>query len=285
MRNINLFRPFVIILAVFFISQPLQAQIFGNFKIDGVPYSLSMETEVGMILGEAHEIVYIYPKNDVYLSFLTWDIKPLFYLGLGLTLAPAKKDAFGIYSSLFVKTGIPGYSGSMVDKDWRVDWKGGPLLGTGALMALSAHDNFTLGALLLDYDLGLSIPLKAKERTFMVLQTFARFSLMYYEWLARDGYTQYPPIGENWSDDVPKLDFYGQAIAYSQVWIIPSPGIGFTVPLLNNRIIPGLSLTVSPYTWVVANDLHLVRQSVDYPVGGIGFDPRFSFSFFPNYFM
>jgi hypothetical protein len=57
------------------------------------------------------------------------------------------------------------------------------------------------------------------------------------------------------------------------------------VPLLNNRIIPGLSLTVSPYTWVIGNDLHLQKQSIDYPVGGIGFDPRFSFSFFPNDFM
>jgi outer membrane protease len=233
--------------------------------------------------GEGEEIVYGAPSGAPYLSQLRWDIKPLMYFGAGLSLV-VKNPALpvGFFTGLLVKAGIPGFTGSMEDRDWLDD-------DQQYLTNFSTHTNYTAGAFFLDYDLGLSIPIRLTETRTMDLKIFGRLSWMDLEWTSYNGYLQYgahsndsPDYGP-WDASLPKTFSYGPAVGYNQVWILAAPGIGADIPV-GDLFRIGVSVTITPFIWAYAHDSHFKRnmQFKEYPSGGLMLEPWGELVFSPN---
>jgi outer membrane protease len=240
------------------------------------PYAFSATLGGGLLYGQGIEIVYKYADTDEYLSELLWDLKPLLYAGAGLSFAPVNPGVRpGFFTELFFKTGIPGKTGIMEDRDWLND-------GNEMLTNYSRHDNFTRGAFLLDYTLGLSLPAAEK----LVFRFYGAFSLMILNWESRDGYLQYaednplayPPSTYPWTEDIPKTPIYGRVITYSQVWM--SGGLGASMAAaLSDRFRLGFSVRADPLIRCSAQDDHLAKQFVDALSGGLLVEPKAELAF------
>jgi outer membrane protease len=279
-RTIAFIGIFVISLGIFFTPAPACSQ---TLTLGNTEFIISTETKFGLLYGEGEEIVYGAPSGAAYLSQLLWDMKPLFYFGAGVSLAVKNPSwPVGLYTGLSVKAGFPGTSGSMEDRDWLDD-------DNQYLTNFSTHTNNTISALFLDYDLGVSIPIRLKGTYTMDLTVFGRLSWMNLEWLARDGYTQYGShtTGSTdygpWDPSLPKNAHSGPAIRYRQTWLMVAPGVTLDFPVLNLFSI-GVSFTVSPLIWASAEDFHLIRnlQFNDYPRWGISLEPRLEFVYSPG---
>ncbi|GHV18219.1 hypothetical protein FACS189493_7260 [Spirochaetia bacterium] len=254
-----------------------------TFTWGNTTFTLTAETQFGIMYGEGEEIVYGAPSGAPYLSQLLWDIKPLTYFGAGLSLV-VKNPALpvGFFTGLLVKAGIPGFTGSMEDRDWQDN-------DQQYLTNFSTHDNYTAGAFFLDYDLGVSIPIRLTEKRTMDLKIFGRFSWMDLEWISYDGYLQYgahsygsPDYGP-WDASLAKTYSYGPAVGYNQVWILAAPGIAADIPV-GDLFSIGVSFTISPFIWANAYDSHFKRelQFKDYPSGGLMLEPWGELVFSPN---
>jgi outer membrane protease len=273
MKNIAVFTGFVIIFHVFLICPRAWAQYSGpvlsHFSIKNkFPYTLSMTSAAGFLYGYGEEIVYKYPGKDTYMSQLLWNMKPLFYAGGTLDfsrLDPMEK--WGGFTGFSLKFGFPGQTGIMEDRDWNAP--------EDALSNYSLSDNYTDGALLFDYLLGLSFPL----RSFALLKIYWGVSWMSFHWTGRDGYTQYAPVlGAAYlplDDSAPKEPLYGASISYSQDWLITYPGVALGIPL-SRWFKASLSFQISPLIFCAARDDHLLRdiEFRDYISGGLYMEPR-----------
>jgi outer membrane protease len=143
----------------------------------------------------------------------------------------------------------------------------------------STSNNYTTRALLTDLALGVSLPLKHRDRIFAFLKLEGAVSYMYFNWMARDGYYQYNYRGWNPSD--PQVPLYGDLAAYYQHWLTVSPGIAVTIPI-RSRWLVEVSLNVAPGSiWVWALDKH-IQKNVEYqdrPTGGILVEPGLEVSY------
>ncbi|GHV81880.1 hypothetical protein AGMMS49991_04380 [Spirochaetia bacterium] len=282
MRTIAFIGIFVISLCLLFTPIPACSQplTLGNTR-----FIISTEAAFGLMYGEGEEILYGAPNGAPYLSQLLWDMKPLLYVGSALSLAVKNPSwPVGIYTSVTVKAGIPGNTGSMEDRDWLDD-------DNQYLTHYSIHDNNTTGAFLLDYDLGVSIPIRFKQAYTMDLTVFGRLSWMQMEWFSQGGYTQYgennhqyPPFVE-WDAGFPKASISGPAISYRQMWLIAGPGLILDFPVWKLFSV-SISFTVSPFIWGAAVDNHLrpdkFKQYNDYPRWGISLEPQMEFAYSPD---
>jgi outer membrane protease len=238
-----------------------------------------MTSAAGFLYGYGEEIVYKYPGKETHLSELLWNMKPLFYAGGALDfsrLNPMEKPGF--FTSLSLKFGFPGNTGIMEDRDWNTP--------EDALSNYSRSDNYTDGALIFDYFLGLTLPLKSLA----LLKMYWGFSWMSFHWTGRDGYTRYAPaIGNTYlplDDSVPEDPLYGTSIRYSQDWLMTYPGMALSVPLPYG-FGAALSFQISPLIFCVARDDHLLRnlEFRDYITGGLYLEPRGDVTFsFQNRF-
>ncbi|GHT73386.1 hypothetical protein FACS1894124_1680 [Spirochaetia bacterium] len=283
MRTIAVIGVFVISTGFFFAGTPAYSQ---TFTLKNTAFTLSTEAKFGAMYGEGEEIVYGAPSGAEYLSQLLWDMKPLWYAGTGLSLRltnPAWR--VGLFTGLSVKLGIPGRTGSIIDRDWK-DYD------NQYLTNFSIHDNDTQKAIFIDYDIGLSIPIRFNRAYTMNLNLFERLSWMELAWYSRDGYKQYgtlissyPERWTPWDPSIPKTPLSGPAISYSQVWLIVALGLALDFPVLDWFSI-GVSCTASPLIYAAAEDHHMSPtnkvQFNDYPQGGLLLEPHLEFVFSPR---
>lgn len=274
MKNIAVFSAFVIILWALVPGLPAwgQGHILSNIPVNtdtSFPYALSLSVSTGFLFGHGEEIVYKYPGTEIWLSQLLWNIKPLFYYGAALDFSLKRpREKPGFFSSLSLKSGFPGKTGIMEDRDW--------LSSKDDLTNYSQSDNYTSQAVLIDFLLGLSLPLKLPA----YIKLFWASSWMSFQWIGRDGYVQYSDGETPLDDSVEKYPTYGPSIAYSQNWLLFSPGLALGIPLFS-RFRADLSFQISPLIFCFARDDHLLRalEFRDYVSWGLYLEPRGDFTF------
>jgi outer membrane protease len=286
MRNILLFIFFVIVCCGFLTApaQKAYSQTPADFQ-KKTRFGFSAYALTGIFYGQAEEIVYRNSRDPDYVSQLLWDIKPLAYAGTGLSFSiNENRDALGFYTDASFKAGIPFRSGKMEDRDWK---KADPSILTN----YSAHENYTTRAFLADLALGISIPLKHKDRILAFLKLEGAVSYMYFDWIARNGYYQYDEAG-GWDPSDASIPIEGDVCGYYQRWLTVSPGVALTIPIRSRWVIEA-SLNAAPgLIWVWAFDDHVYRKKFlpvtdptefqDYSTGGIlvegGLEVSYSFN-------
>jgi outer membrane protease len=238
---------------------------------------------LGILWGQAEEIVYKNADTDTKLSQLLWDLKPLIYAGLDLEFGPKKPwIKSGFFAEAALKYGLPLRTGSIVDKDWLAP------NDSSYLTNYSKHDAYLEknGSLFLDISAGFSWALPWP----IYLRAFADFSYIRISWNSRDGYLQYPNYPnpnynhDPWNENLPKIPISGPAIDYQQNWLLLSPGVsaGFQGSDYFSIIIYAL---VTPLVRAVNIDEHLQAAKTiryeDYLYGGLAIKYGTEISFFP----
>jgi outer membrane protease len=278
MRNITAFTVLVII-GLCSQRLPAQGKEFSQPVLDTLPqagkkrsWGFSLSPQFGMVHGQAIECVYPGPQNHgKYLSELLWDMKPVWYYGAVLDFGRIDpRSAPGFFARASFKLGIPGESGILEDRDWQSE-------ASDVLTDYSRHDNTTSALLILDGELGASIP---AGRDF-VIRLFASVSYMRFNFEGFDGYGKYNRYNHDWTVSLytENVGFTGKIITYSQNWLVFSPGLSFEQRF--SRLTFGCSLKISPLTLCADIDEHLVppvRIFRDYPRWGLFIEPRFSLS-------
>jgi len=236
---------------------------YGQIQIPGKSYDLSLAAQAGLLYGTAYEIVYQHELSDEYKSELQWELKPLFFMGMDITLEPVQ--TWGFFARFNIKAGFPAVSGTMEDRDW-LDFS-----DLGKLTNFSSHTNKTQAAVLLALDAGFSFSITE----WFFLRPFFSFDYILFKMEGRDGYYRYAKANNNWDTGT----FSGAVITYSQNWFLLSPGfvLGFT---LNRFTIKG-EVTIAPFIFCIANDDHLDRKLffIDYMIGMIAVKPVLDVSF------
>jgi outer membrane protease len=247
-------------------------------------YTLSLNTRFGMFWGQAEEQVYGSNDSDRLVSQLLWNIKPLWYAGMGLEFS--QKDplaGLGFFGALSVKFGIPGRSGIMEDRDW--------LAAGGGLSHYSRHDSLNSGTLFLDLLAGLSVPLGRV----LVFRFLLGPSYTHLSWNAYDGYyrygknvgTNFNPIYQPLEDSDPAIPISGAVISYSQDWFFLL--FDFSLLLFPDRFFSGtLFFNAGPVLKFAGWDDHYMRintgfygQFADEINGGYVLEPGGEFRFSP----
>ena len=254
-----------------------QTHAFSEWKT-GV-YGFSVSPLLGILYGQAEEIVYQYPDKGVYLSELLWDLKPLYYAGFAVNFGP--RDPFtnsGFFSDGSLKVGLPIKTGIMEDRDWQIE---------NFLTNYSRHDAISRGTFLADLSAGFSW----RINYFLALSGYAEFSYMRHSWSAKDGYYQYLETdqfggikpGQTWNDQIPKKEFSGVVIRYVQNWFIVSPGVSLKGKLSRFFSLEG-SFNYSPLIYCEDRDDHILTKTVfnDYLYFGHFFDGGGKLSFTPK---
>jgi outer membrane protease len=249
MTNIGKITLFVIFICLFLSSVRAEEKLSG--------YGFSVVPVIGMLNGQADEIVYESPRTDHYISELKWDLKPVFYAGLAADFG--RNDIFakhGFAGSLSFKFGFPQNAGNMVDRDWLYE-------DSNALTNYSRHDNYLNKAILADLSLGYSFPFF----NFIALGICLDFSYMHFSWTASDGYYQYLDSdkngnilpGQTWNNDIPKKYLEGKVLNYSQDWYIFSPGVFIKVRVSRLFSLEG-NFNYSPFIRCDDRDDHLLTN-------------------------
>ncbi|MDR0878013.1 MAG: omptin family outer membrane protease [Treponema sp.] len=247
MKNIAGFVCFVIIFPA------VCSSIWGQDteKKNEFPYTLSVTNGAGFLYGQAEEIVY--EAEDIFLSQLLWDIKPLFYYEAAVEFS--RRDLYekvGFFADFSLKLGFPGVSGGMEDRDW--------LRADNALTHFSYSDNYTDGAMFFDFSLGVSIPLDSV----VMFKLYAGLSWMHFKWTGRDGYAQYAgKTGTDyniWDESLPQIPFSGPVIGYSQDWLFFYPGISLSIPVVK-WFSTNLFFNLGPFAFGADRDDHFLTNT------------------------
>ena len=229
----------LVILTAFFLSPALADAVKGN-------YGFSISPDIGILYGRSEEIVYHFPKQDLYLSELLWDLKPLLYAGFGLDFGPLNTSRKqGFIAALSFKAGLPARSGINENRDW---FNPDPHY----LTHFSRHDAYSRTAIFLDASAGYLWRLVDT----LALNAYGEFSYMHFSWSAKDGYSQYadnPP----WNSDIPKEYYKGEVVRYKQDWLILSPGVSLGWDM--NRLFSlKTSFNYSPLIYCADRDDHML---------------------------
>jgi len=249
MRIVSLLTVLVIIL---FCAQPVQAQINKD-------YAFSLCPQFGFFYGHVEEMVYPPPENKAdLLSLLLWDMKPVFYYGLLMDFSPVRPmERQGFFSGLSMKYGIPGPSGSMVDKDWLLKEYAG-------ITNYSIHDNITKEIFLLDFLTGFSFPV----RNILLIKSFVNISYMLFRFSGENGFGLYA------LDTHPEYSFSGEVISYRQEWFYVAPGVSVGYGY-NGNLSAEISFMITPLVLCADLDEHKGRniQFRENMTGGVMIEP------------
>jgi outer membrane protease len=256
MRNITALTILVIMIKAFFVNNPAYSQAAGR------SYDIFIEQQLGFVNGQALEIVYSLPEAaSELLSELTWDMKPVFYLGLkvDIELIDIMRRP-GIFSSLSFKAGIPEDTGVLENRDWM-------FRNSDAMTHFSSHTNRTNRFIMADAVIGASIPVAS----FMYIKPFISGIWMNFWFTGRDGHGEYP-----WGNEV----FSGDVIHYEQNWYLAAAGISLGTRLLFPFTFD-FSFQISPFAFCDAFDEHIERRIIfrDYTSNGLFMEPAVSVSY------
>jgi outer membrane protease len=217
-------------------------------------YGFSLSPYIGILYGHSEEIVYKDPpEQNLYLSELLWDLKPLLYAGLGVDFAPgdsSRKQGFA--AALSFKAGLPLKTGIIENRDW---------INENFITHYSRHDAYSRTTVLLDVSAGYF------RRFFdsLALNIYGEISYAHLSWSGANGYTQYP-ITFPWDSSFPKTYYSGEVIRYSQNWFIAAPGVSLDWDM--NRLFSLKAFfNYSPLIYCADRDDHLVgmkRTFLDY---------------------
>ncbi|MDR1900301.1 MAG: omptin family outer membrane protease, partial [Treponema sp.] len=225
-------------------------------------YAFSLELNTGFFYGQGEEAVY-FPGSGRRKSFLTWDMKPLFYYGAALDFSLTEPlEKAGFFGSFSAKFGVPAKTGDMVDEDWDIQRQ---------RIGFSRHDNHTESAVLTDLLLGASIPIKSR----LALGLYGGFSWMRFSWTGRDGHGSY-----SWN---PSASFSGPVISYTQEWLLFYPGVSLLVPFFS-RFALKFSFQGSPLIFCAARDHHITTSTEyhDRLRWGLYLEPGMELRFIPR---
>ncbi|MDR2553428.1 MAG: omptin family outer membrane protease [Treponema sp.] len=273
MKSITPFAVFVI-LAVTALGFPANGH--GEIRVKGKPYIFTLTPRTGMVQGVFREIVYQYSGSSDYLSELLWELNPMWYLGLGLSLEPAAAPgAAGFFADLNFRAALPMDTGVMEDRDWMVS----PV--PGSLTHFSAHENHTRAAILVSANSGKAFRLGGV----FFLRAFVSADYWYLKMESKNGYTQYGPNAqervsyEPWKPSWPHTTFQGTGVRYSQHWLFLSPGADISAVL--GRFTLSLSFKITPLILCLAIDDHLKREILftNIMAGGFYLEPGADISF------
>jgi outer membrane protease len=279
MRTIPAFVFFVIVCCGLFMSpstiQKAYSQTPAAGSGNGSPFGFSVYAQSGIFYGQSEEIVYWNSLDADYKSQLLWDMKPLVYAGAGASFSMNEfRDALGVYADLSFKAGIPLRTGIMEDRDWQ------NATDHSMLTDYAITENYTIRTFLTDFALGVSIPLKYRDRVFAFLKLGGAVSYRYFDWTGRDGYAQIDRShGIDPSD--PQIPLYGDVIAYYQHWLTVSPGFALVIPIRSRWLIEVSLNAVSGPIWVWAFDKHISNEQEfqDRLTGGVLLEPGLEVSY------
>jgi outer membrane protease len=234
-------------------------------------HAFSLDTSVGLLHGQAEEIVFRDGNSDDKLSQLLWNFKPLVYAGVDIRYNwqnPANK--WGIFADALFKFGFPGETGVMEDRDWLVDRY------TDFLTHYSVHDNKTESAILIDINAGVSFKIFK-----FLLKPFLAYNYMNFSWTASGGSFLYPSSDGDHYYSLTDRDVG----TYEQAWNIISIGVSFH-GAFNRYFDTDISLKLSPFIWCTVKDNHILRSLIitGNLAGGFFVEPSLLFSFTPNNF-
>ena len=202
--------------------------------------SFSVSPTVGILYGQAEELVYKYPNSDQYMSELLWDIKPLFCIGITADFGP--HDPFrqnGFIAALSFKYGIPLKTGMLENRDWVSP-------SHNDLTHFSWHDANSRGAFLLDISAGYSWSIN----DFLAITAYGEFTFNRFSWSGKDGQYMLPP-----TSNIPQ----GEVIRYTQNWFILAPGLSLKwKPSLLFSLEGNFNYT--PLIYCHARDDHFLRK-------------------------
>jgi outer membrane protease len=223
------------------------------------PFVYNLSFSSGFMYGTSYEIVYRNSSGKDYLSELQWDLKPLFFIGSNFLMEPDNRNGF--LSGLGIKVGIPGKTGSMIDRDW--------VYTPGVLSHFSSHDNKTRGSFHFDIYTGYQFLFN----NFFYIRPFASFEYNLFVMAGRNGYFNYPGGSGT---------FTGTVITYNQHWFLIYSGITFG--MLPGRFNIKGSIKITPLVFCIGDDDHVARSTrfVDYMFGKIAVEPSIDISFVLN---
>jgi len=237
-------------------------------------YGFSTGTGFGVVYGQVMEYVYPYKEQTKgeFLSELTWDMKPVCYVGFnadfGLIDLLSKP---GFFSSLAIKAGIPGNSGNLEDRDWMSTVNSN-------LTHFSKHDNETNEFIWVDFSVGASLPFK-----YLYIKPFISGSWMRFSFTGSNGYLQYSHENPKGSgiyepiENAPIIPVYGNVISYQQDWLLLAAGCSIGINIYPFSL--DLAFKLSPYTYCEATDNHIYTVFKDFTGFGLFLEPKGSISF------
>ncbi|MDR2542166.1 MAG: omptin family outer membrane protease [Treponema sp.] len=251
-------------------------------------YEFSLGTGFGFVYGQSFE--YVYANSEIVaelLSELTWEMKPVYYLGFHSDFSRKHlMDGFGFFSSVDFKVGIRGDSGVHENRDWMSN-------ENSDLTHFSTHTNLTKNLFWLDLSVGLSIPVKP----YFYIKPFISGSWMHFSFSGKNGHgiyarrtdcpedcagkppckrheiTTYFPIG-----NLPhffSFDGAGTVITYQQDWFILAAGFSIGTNIFSPFSFE-FSFKISPLTYCAAIDNHLfdsITTYYDFTYGGLFIEP------------
>jgi outer membrane protease len=126
---------------------------------------------------------------------------------------------------------------------------------------------------MVDFSGGVSIPLGSA----VMIKPLVSLSYMRFSWIAQNGYTEYE------SDGWKRKSIQGTGLSYDQSWLILSPGIGLTWPVLRALSLD-MNLFISPLIVCSDVDIHKLtkKEYHDYMRGGFYWEPALDCIFSPT---
>ena len=232
----------LVILTAFLLSPAFAEAMDGN-------YGFSISSGIGVLYGHSEEIVYHFPKDDLYLSELLWDLKPLPYAGFSADFSPLDTSMKkGFIAALSFKAGIPVRSGISENRDW---FNPDPYY----LTHYSKHNAYSRTVILLDVSAGYFW----RFTDSLALSVHGDFSYLHFSWSAKDGYAQYA-VDYPWNSSIPKEYYKGEVMRYMQNWFILSPGVSLDWEM--NRLFSFKThINYSPLIYCADRDDHLLMNA------------------------
>ncbi len=201
-------------------------------------YDFSLETNLLLQTGVVDELVF---ENNLPLSKLKWRqyVTPLVNITYNARLS-------SVFLKSQVTSAIPIKSGILEDFDY--------LSFSDTVTHYSKHDLYVDKSF--SFDVQVSYRFKLTQK--INIHPLVGFTYQNRKFTARDGYLQYPNVGEPWSDTLPITPLSGSSISYEQT--ILSPYVGVENILIFNDLMVNAGLSFFPFVYVDALDNHYLRQ-------------------------
>jgi outer membrane protease len=229
------------------------------------PISGSFRFNVGGFYGSMNE--YVYAKGRAQeISRLEWEEHFVPYIE-----AAGEITFRNFFFDISILNAIPVKSGAIRDYDY-------VLPSSEQLSHFSEHEAWLDKHLELFAGIGYNFHFGKWS-----LSPSAGFMFRVRKWTAKNGYTQYPPTGQPWSEQVPKVANRGACISYEEEIWFPVVSLGADYRINKNW---GTAISASwyPYLDVQTIDTHFLTKTVYYDImkGGNGVHSELALLYYPR---